>query len=649
MKNYILVISLLFFSFILGNGREFKTGCLRETELPVWVKPSPPIQLENRYLRDAIDFSADFPPILSQGGQGSCTAWSSAYYYKTYQEWQEHQWDLTLEEHRFSPAFVYNQINGGTDSGSNISDAFLVFATLGCATLADMPYNDDICTLYPEEEDFVSAMNYRTQDTYAIDIYNDLESLKNVLATGNSVVIGFTIYDSFYDIGQHDYVYAVNTFYGDNVGGHAVAACGFDDNKPTPDGNGAVKFANSWGAGWGDNGFFWISYEALQNPAITHNFAYYASDRIDYTPELITRFHVSHDNRGAVGFRFGIGDVNDPLWTQPALNWSLRGANLELPFPPSNIAIDLTDGLGFFDASDLNDFYMRAKDERYFWHRDTEHSFEGMSWWCANPEIPGYDNGWLMDMELPQIQLAADENQFSFMLSYAIEPPSDYGQFDGWDVANVSLSLDNGNSWQIIEGSLPYNVSNSWAYDYHGLGSGYAGWGGYAPDWQEVIFDLDDWAEETVTLKITFISDGAWCSRDDENFYGLAVDNLTVTGAGQELYFDDAEGSRTEGTIDYFAVEFLPEELLSEAADLPVTIHEDESYAYSNLTWWPDYLPGDLNLDLIVNVLDIVLLVDLILEYPSLPPPDLVEIADLNSDGILNVLDIVLMVGIILD
>ena len=52
---------------------------------------------------------------------------------------------------------------------------------------------------------------------------------------------------------------------------------------------------------------------------------------------------------------------------------------------------------------------------------------------------------------------------------------------------------------------------------------------------------------------------------------------------------------------------------------------------------------GDINDDLIINVLDIVLLVDFVLsnEYEV--------IADLNNDGFLNVIDIVVLVNIILN
>ena len=50
------------------------------------------------------------------------------------------------------------------------------------------------------------------------------------------------------------------------LGGHAVAAVGFDDNKK------CMIVRNSWGEDWGDNGYFYMPYKFIINPAFCSDF-----------------------------------------------------------------------------------------------------------------------------------------------------------------------------------------------------------------------------------------------------------------------------------------------------------------------------------------------------------------------------------------
>ena len=59
-------------------------------------------------------------------------------------------------------------------------------------------------------------------------------------------------------------------------------------------------------------------------------------------------------------------------------------------------------------------------------------------------------------------------------------------------------------------------------------------------------------------------------------------------------------------------------------------------------------MPGDLNFDEEVNVVDIVTLVNIILGEPVSGPAQFLA-ADVNEDGELNVVDIVNIVGMVLD
>ena len=70
-------------------------------------------------------------------------------------------------------------------------------------------------------------------------------------------------------------------------------------------------------------------------------------------------------------------------------------------------------------------------------------------------------------------------------------------------------------------------------------------------------------------------------------------------------------------------------------------LYEDDFRA-AIISNYPSSMPGDINSDEVVNILDIIQLANMILSG------DYSDNADLNSDGVLNILDIVQIVNIIL-
>ena len=50
------------------------------------------------------------------------------------------------------------------------------------------------------------------------------------------------------------------------VGGHAVCAVGYDDAKQW------FIVRNSWGASWGDHGYFYMPYDYLTNASLSSSF-----------------------------------------------------------------------------------------------------------------------------------------------------------------------------------------------------------------------------------------------------------------------------------------------------------------------------------------------------------------------------------------
>jgi len=200
----------------------------------------------------SIDLSANFPNPGDQGNQSSCVGWATAYALKSYQEKVEIGWALNTPDHLFSPAFIYNQINGGQDQGSYISEALDLAVNKGVSTLATMSYSDSDYRTQPSAAALAQGLTFKAASWRRV---NDTSQIKAALANRKPVVGGISVYQQLMDLSGSNSVY--NTASGNNKGGHAITIVGYDDNKY----GGAFKVINSWSQNWGDNGFFWMPYD----------------------------------------------------------------------------------------------------------------------------------------------------------------------------------------------------------------------------------------------------------------------------------------------------------------------------------------------------------------------------------------------------
>jgi hypothetical protein len=307
------------------------------------------------------------PPVGNQGGQGSCTAWATAYYHKGYQEWAEHAWSMADSSHLFSPSFVYNQINGGGDNGSWFGDAFQLLCDMGTSSLLVTPYNDGDCISWPKEAAYDSAMPYRCEEWYWFDLNSSLgiEGVKQCLNDGNNVVIGLLVYANYDNISSYNNTFCVSELSGSIRGGHANCIVGYDDSLMTSDGPGAFRVVNSWGTSWGDNGYYWMSYQAAIDSRTSYQGAFYSSDKIGYQPRLKMRTRINHVNRGSVDIRVGVGPSLSPDWSRRFYVNSQDGYTFgggDNPFPGNNIVLDLTEGALYLDSTKGNNIFLQCRD-----------------------------------------------------------------------------------------------------------------------------------------------------------------------------------------------------------------------------------------------------------------------------------------------
>jgi hypothetical protein len=279
-----------------------------------------------------IDLSQDpaFPPIRHQGSFNSCVAFAACYYQLGFEVAKDRGWDASQTQYQLSPKFVYNLINAGGNNYTSLPTAIGVMQLYGAPRFSVYPYDHD-CYNWPSTADiWRDAMNYRIGSS---GIAHTIEDMKAALDAGHPISFGTYIYSMAATTTRNNpssalddpYVgqYAVKAMTGSS-GGHAMTIVGYNDdiwidvngNGTLDSGElGAFKIANSWGTGYGTNGFAWFAYNTVRDTSevagspsphyIAIPYGFWFSVRPMYEPKMVAELHISHPQRNQITFFLG--------------------------------------------------------------------------------------------------------------------------------------------------------------------------------------------------------------------------------------------------------------------------------------------------------------------------------------------------------
>lgn len=249
-----LVFALLAFFAQNAYAQSYITGLKQAPSDKYAAIPNAYAPLLNGALPPSHDLSPNMPPPGKQMNE-SCVGWAVAYALKTYQERIERNWQIVNPsgfknyDHIFSPAFIYNQINGGIDKGANFGDAFRILATQGAAPWSSMPYKGQ--PFEPVPTAAIAAASDFKIDTFRTINFKNINEVKTQLVAGFPVVIGTKVFPQLANLAPNAIWSYIS---GPWMGNHAMVVVGYDDNKQ------AFKFINSWGEDWSSGGYGWVSY-----------------------------------------------------------------------------------------------------------------------------------------------------------------------------------------------------------------------------------------------------------------------------------------------------------------------------------------------------------------------------------------------------
>lgn len=365
LKTGPLCLIIVLFAAALVQAQQLRrTGLIKEDLSKVsWIKEYK-VLAKTGSLPVRVDLTQFMPPVGDQGAQGSCVAWAAGYYIKTYQEYMERGWDINDPAHQASPAFLYNMINHGVDSGAQFSNAAWVLTRYGCARKSLMPYDQYNYTAFPSASAMESAMHFRSSAAYYINsgTNSGILALKQLLNDRKIAMIGINVWGNFDDIQSSDFVYCVKSKKGQDRGGHAVTIIGYDDSLQTLDGPGAFKIVNSWGKYWGKQGFGWISYKAMMDAELTQRMVLFVTDKHDYSPSLVARVKVTNFYRGKTEFQFGMktGSLQETISFT-----TLASSYLNMKFPDQILTFDISDLADAVVPGTFSTIFLKCADLSY--------------------------------------------------------------------------------------------------------------------------------------------------------------------------------------------------------------------------------------------------------------------------------------------
>jgi hypothetical protein len=217
------------------------------------VVPALPASIDWGYTADNPLSRNVMSAIRDQGNCGSCWAFGTVAAVEAWANVARNSSITDLAEEYL----VKDCCSAGDCSGGYVSQASDFLVNTGSMPEQCFPYtaSDGICAGYCPASSMMTtnSWGYAGGNWWTIDI----NAIKEALVRYGPMPAAMEVYEDFYAYAGGIYQHASGSY----LGGHCITITGYVDNDEVA-GGGYFIVRNSWGTGWGEDGYFAVAYDS---------------------------------------------------------------------------------------------------------------------------------------------------------------------------------------------------------------------------------------------------------------------------------------------------------------------------------------------------------------------------------------------------